>query len=485
MPYHSHNRGSGGRGGRGSGGRGGNYGRGGGGGRYGGRGGGKDSQYEAIMGRPAINICTWHLSGTCTKGTKCNNSKSLTIISKVDNSNKDDTTKNNANNYNNWNNQNKFHPTSDIALWLEKPDSPLKIFTSSHDGHWRLFNTLNGQFNKEFEHNMGGAVNVIIVAHNFLFCGFEAISKKIPNQKVGMVFAWNLTNPGDAPMELHMGLGGNEAHRTNMTPYAHSRGVTALITHGDVCFTGGKDHIIRIWKFEQTMNGGKGGFQLTKECCGHVGEITGFVFLNGMLWSSSTDGTIRLWESASNWECKHLIVGPPDGNATTTGNTAQAQPPNTPNGTSGQAVGHSAAVTSLLHLQNDQLGGGGSSYILSSSLDGTIKIWDSANGNCLSTTSHGLGIVSMALSTDNNGKPILLCGTENGSIVIRGILQTAKTAPMALLCYISSSPHYGHNGAVYSIVTGPPNTNYANTFYTAGEDGKMLIWQITGDLGMS
>lgn len=475
---------SGGRGGRsgrsgGRGGRGYGHSSGGGGGGGGGGRGGKNDEFR--LGHPTVKLCRDFIQrGTCPHGNNCTHNHVIQLISSLQNSNQDTSggsSSSNSSKHSSYykSNQNvnttTFFPTTDVALWLEKPDSPLKIFTSSHDGHWRLYNTVNGQFQKEVEHNMNGPVHTILVKHNFLFCGFEASSAKIPGQTVGMIFAWNLSNPGDMPMELHMG-GENQ-----LAPYAHSKGVKTLITHDDVCFSGGKDHIIRIWKFDTTMNQNKGGFKLLKECCGHVGEITGLVFVNGMLWSCSTDGTIRLWDSNSNWECKHLITGGSQ-NASVTGSISPTQ-----NGTGAQGPGHTNAVTSLKHFQSDQ---GGGSFILSSSLDGDIKVWDCANGNCLSTTKHGDGVVSMDLSKDLNGQPILLCGLVTGAIVVRGLLQTAKTAPMGFLCAIKH--HWegvGHEGAVYSIVAGPPNTNYANTFYTVGDDGKMMIWQIAGDLGMS
>ena len=488
MPYNPSYRGggrgrSGGRdgGGRGRGGRGGGRG---GGGRYhsgrGGRGGGDN----AILGHPIFTVCRNFLQqGNCNRGDSCTFGHSIQIVSDVPNSNKDPSKSNNQNNYNNnYNNyndsnnnnqnQNEFFPTTDISLWLENQESPLKIFTSSHDGHWRLYNTANGQFQKEVEHNMNGKVNTILVKHNFLFCGFESQCVKIPKQSVGFIFAWNLTTPGEPPMELQMGS-------PQLAPYAHSKGVSSLITHEDICISGGQDHIIRVWKYDPVMNTNKGGFQLIKTCCGHVGEVSAMVFLNGMLWSASVDGTIRLWDSNTNWECKHLISGPP------ADQQSQQQPQQT---TSPQqqtpqngASGHINAITALIPFQSEQ-----GTFILSSSLDGNIKIWNSADGNCLSTTAHGDGILSMAISKDLKGHDLLICGTIKGDIIMRGLLQTEKTAPMTYLCSVRISRDYaGHNGPVYSIVPGPPNTIYANTFYTAGDDGKMLVWQIAGDLGMS
>ena len=91
------------------------------------------------------------------------------------------------------NHHQSYHPTSDVTLWTDPSTNSLKIFTSSHDGHWRLYNTssnnsnttnsnstLNIQINKEFEHAMGGPIDIITVASGYLFCGFSGPSIRIP-----------------------------------------------------------------------------------------------------------------------------------------------------------------------------------------------------------------------------------------------------------------------------------------------------------------
>ena len=487
------------------------------GGRSRGRGHGHGHGHQRGPNQPHVVECTGFLTkGNCEKFQKgqCTFDHSVVRLSKVTNSKPKENTntynsKKNYNNYNNNynnnnNNSNKLHPTTDIAPWLEKPDSPLKIFTASQDGHWRLYNTTNGQFNIEVEHNLNGPIHTLLVKHNFLFCGFEAISSKIPNQTVGMILAWNLTNPSDPPMELHMGY---SQQSSNLAPYAHSKGVTCLITHDNVCFSGGKDHMIRIWKFDTTMNQNKGGFQLIKECCGHVGDVTGLVFWNGMLWSSSVDGTIRIWDSGSNWECKHLIVG---GTSNTSGGGSGNASPNT-NGTTSNTndvvgPGHTAPITSMIlfeqsqqsqqqqqQQQNQAQSPQSTPFIITSSLDGTVKVWDSTNGNCLSTTLPlDCGITTMAIMKEpKNQYPILILGCERGIIYIMSILQTLKVNnAMSYLVkldpkYLESCGHDQGYDAIHRIEVGPEGTQYANTFYSAGDDGNMVIWQIVSDMGMT
>jgi WD40 repeat protein len=93
-----------------------------------------------------------------------------------------------------------------------------------------------------------------------------------------------------------------------------------------------------------------------------------------------------------------------------------------------------------------------------------------------------MGIVSMALSSDTTGNPILICGTVMGKMMIRSLMEsmTMKTPPMCLLCTIDARYTFcGHEGVVNSIKSGP-----GNTFYSGGEDGKIFVWQITGGFGL-
>jgi len=55
-----------------------------------------------------------------------------------------------------------------------------------------------------------------------------------------------------------------------------------------------------------------------------------------------------------------------------------------------------------------------------------------------------------------------------------------KPKGLGLLIVIGTNiTDIGHTKAVNCIKTGP-----SNTFYSGGMDGKIFIWQITGDLGL-
>jgi WD40 repeat protein len=456
------------RGGRGGRGRG--RGRGSGRGRGRGHGHGHGSPND-VTGKPLFQPCRNYMtSNNCQHGANCSFKHVVQMHKNITNSDPEpqqqNNNNNNYNNYNdrgydnqsNYNNRNKLHPTTDVALWNDQSSGALKIFTASHDKNWRLYNTSTG-FSKEIQHDMGGKINSILVESNFLFCGFEAKALKVPAVDAGMIFAWNLGNPGDAPVEFHM-------HPT--APYAHAGGVTCLITKGDMCISGGRDCAIRIWKYDATLNAPKGGFKLIKTLHGHLGEITGLVIVGTMLWSCSTDITIRLWDSNADWDCKFLI---PQGGAqdnTATSGTPQSGPAPT-------GAGHTDALTDLLHYKS-QLG----DFVLSSSLDGKVKVWNSTNGECVTTTDNGVGIISMALSSDSKGAEILICGTAYGTVMLRSLQQTASTPAMAFLCTLDKNYcGCGHDGPVKRVIAGP-----SNTFYTAGDDGNLVVWQFTGSFDL-
>eukprot|EP00592_Proboscia_alata_P006491 CAMPEP_0194357174 /NCGR_PEP_ID=MMETSP0174-20130528/4696_1 /TAXON_ID=216777 /ORGANISM="Proboscia alata, Strain PI-D3" /LENGTH=516 /DNA_ID=CAMNT_0039127081 /DNA_START=47 /DNA_END=1597 /DNA_ORIENTATION=+ len=473
-----------------------------------GRGGG-----DSTSAPPRFNPCrTFSSTGSCQNGQNCKFAHLIKHHAAIDAS----TTKqpnnnsfNQNNNYNNngYNNQNQSspHAVSTVALWENA--GQLKMFSGAHDGSWRLWNPGNN-FVQEAEHFMippedqqqqqqqsgynqssspkkTGKVNVVKIENNFLFVGFEGRCVSVPGVSVGMVHAWNLSSAQDPPLEFHMDRTTTSAPlkpgEKSLTPYAHAMGVSSLLVTKDmVVVSGSKDGTIRIWKFTTTNPAvatpgavapasPASEFLLLNTLFGHAREITGLVLINmSMIWSSSTDYTIRLWD-ANTGQCQHLITSaeektpPPGGNMLAPADRAKK--------------GHTHAVTSLLVWKSE-----GGEFILSSSLDGKVMAW-SAQAECVASEPNGRGVVCMAIAhTDAGNQPLLLCGLEHGNIMVRNLRQTPSTPAFCLLMTISSRfIQVGHaeNTSVLSLTSGPHGT-----FYSGGSDGILNVWQFCGDFNL-
>ncbi|VEU36844.1 unnamed protein product [Pseudo-nitzschia multistriata] len=416
------------------------------GGRSGGRGGRSGGRGPSGL----IKICGFYTKRDDCSRVSCQHAHVIKLHAKIDATGK---INNNNNNNNGFSKGGDCHAVTSVAIW--ETGGNVKIFTGGKDGFWRLwsFNARTNQFDQEFEHQMGGPVETLVVASNYLFCGFDGISKALPEISVGMVHAWNLASPNDPPLEFHM--------QPNLIPYAHPSAVKKLLVIGQKVISGSVDGSIKLWTFQPpSAEHPKGAFVLTQNLLGHAREISGLVDVGSMLWSCSTDGSIRLWDMAKpGAPCQHFI--------------SMSSPASGGNDNSGP--GHTNAVTGLEKFKSSA-----GDFVLSCSLDGTVKAWNGGTGQCVASESHEDGVVSMSMIGDMNGKPCLLLGCESGMMYIRNLEPTAKIqqafAGLIILHEFVAVVHYG---AVKSLCKGP-----AGTFYTGGEDGKVLVYQITGDLGL-
>mmetsp|Transcript_8044 Transcript_8044/g.14623 ORF Transcript_8044/g.14623 Transcript_8044/m.14623 type:complete len:425 (-) Transcript_8044:120-1394(-) len=398
----------------------------------GGRSGGSGGGYQGRGGRGNINAPQARLR-PCSQFTttgSCNNSNCkfahvVKLHATIEATSR--LPQNNSNRYN------QYADVSSVAIW--ETQGAIKIFTGGNDGFWRLWNT--STFVKEFEHSVG-KVSCLKVASNFLFCGFENATTLLPEQTVGMIHAWNLATPTNPPLEFQI--------QTPLLPYAHNASTSCVLVEGaDKICSGSLDGSIRLWTFDTPTN----QFVLKQTIAGHAGQVTGLQLIDQhLLWSSSVDCSIRLWDLNKQGECQYLITK--------------------------ENNGHSNAVTGLLKFTSPA-----GQFVLSSSLDGTIKAWNGTNGECVASEAHGEGVVCMALATDLQQNPILLIGLESGNIMCRNVVQTPKTPAFCLLFTLSGKYTAGHEGAVKCLTEGP-----SSTFYSGGSDGKLMVWQIAGDLGI-
>ena len=378
---------------------------------------------------------SWTNTGKCNN-PNCEFAHIVKTHATVPASNQDTSATNDNNDNNNYNHHHRkvMHPVTDVAIW--ETQGIIKIFTASHDGFWRLWNTSGGSFVQEFESNMRGKVECLAVVNNFLFCGLEAPPLVNPHCPAGMCHVWNLNQPSAPPSELQL--------QTTHFPYAHNYAVTALEV--DVSgvvpkvFTGSSDGSIRAWSFRDNA------FGLETTLPGHQRDVSGLIYMpaNNLLWSSGMDGLIRIWD----------LSKPPLESAMH------------------KIDGHTNAVTSLLQF-NSPAG----VFVLSSSLDGYLKAWNGANGECVASENNKDGVTCMCLAQDPKDHPVVLLGMQSGSLVCRNLVQTPQTPAFQKLFVLIHQYTAGHTKAVRAIAPGP-----SSTFYSVGEDGNMMVWQLMADL---
>lgn len=269
----------------------------------------------------------------------------------------------------------------------------------------------------------------------FLFAGFEGRFPFNPKISVGMMRGWNLENPQTAPFEFFV---------SDVMPFAHTMNIQAVEVATDsmgnaTLFSGSADGSIRYWQLDPAMNRFK--------CCGvmerHVRGVTRLkTFAVGgasILASASVDSTIRLWDLAT-YQCVKVL--------------------------SADDNGHTDAVMDLEFWVN-----GNEAFLISGALDCEIIVWSlTPPFQQLFKETQDSQVTALCGTQDAVQAPILLIGMADGTISVKELPSFAyKTT-------LGANLNRGHQDAVRRITTGP-----SNTFFSAGNDRKMIAWQITGD----
>ncbi|EEF50425.1 zinc finger CCCH domain-containing protein 48 [Ricinus communis] len=227
-----------------------------------------------------------------------------------------------------------------------------------------------------------------------------------------VIKAWNLQSGTDLSLDAH-------------GPFGQ---VYAMAVTEDTLFAGAQDGSILVWRgsTESPMP-----FQLATSLNAHTGAVICLIVGNGekRLYSGSTDGTIRAWD-VDTLQCVHTLNE------------------------------HADAVTSLICWDN---------YLLSCSLDRTIKVWAcTAEGNLEVIYTHNLehGAVTLCGLSDLEAKPVLCCSCNDNSVCLFDL------------------PSFSERGRIFSkqevrtIQTGPNGL-----FFTGDEAGLVTVWRLTESYG--
>ncbi|XP_019463070.1 PREDICTED: protein ROOT INITIATION DEFECTIVE 3-like [Lupinus angustifolius] len=124
-------------------------------------------------------------------------------------------------------------------------------------------------------------------------------------------------------------------------------------------------------------------------------------------------------------------------------------------------LGHMSTITGLLTLP-----GSCSSVLVSSSLDGTCKVWDIISGKLLQSQVYSLPITSISL---DHGHEFLFYGIVNGTIIVNKLNIGLEEGPIT---FGQSFELKGHSGSITAL------TSCQAGLISGSEDCTICIWNV-------
>uniref|UniRef100_A0A7S3R498 Uncharacterized protein n=2 Tax=Dunaliella tertiolecta TaxID=3047 RepID=A0A7S3R498_DUNTE len=216
----------------------------------------------------------------------------------------------------------------------------------------------------------------MLLAGGFLFVGFHKGTE-------GIIKVWNMATGSDHILTGHKG------------------GINCLAIAGTALVSGGQDHSLRVWNFNQQAGIFMSQAIITKEDGGHSSCIIAITVLGPYMFTTDFDGTILVWDLTAGKVTQSLTCA------------------------------HDGPIMQLLVYE---------SHMLSAGIDGVIKVWE-----VLSSPAPGMvlkpepdfvfdkdkseegprraklqrpGILAMAGTSDPAGTPILMV-SYNGEKCVR------------------------------------------------------------------
>ncbi|KAF2569790.1 hypothetical protein F2Q68_00026945 [Brassica cretica] len=200
--------------------------------------------------------------------------------------------------------------------------------------------------------------------------------------------------------------------------------VRTMTVGNGMLFAGTSSGSISVWK--ATDSESDPFTYLTSLKGHHSGEVTCFIVGGHRLYSGSVDRTIKAWD-LNTLECTMTLRH------------------------------HTDTVTSLLCW--DQ-------FLISSSLDGTIKVWACSENGSLTVTNtrrQEQSVHTLCGMSDAEGKPIVFCSYENGTVSICDL------------------PSFEVRGKMFSTNTvGTITIGPEGLLFTGDKNGKLRVWSLAG-----
>ncbi|KAK4411344.1 Zinc finger CCCH domain-containing protein 17 [Sesamum angolense] len=200
--------------------------------------------------------------------------------------------------------------------------------------------------------------------------------------------------------------------------------VCSMVLDDDKLFAGMEDGSLLMWKLNlETVT-----LEAAEQRKEHHGAVCSLVLgSNNRLYSGSRDGTIRVWDR-QNLQCLHTLYG------------------------------HTRDVMAIICWDN---------YLLSASLDNTLKIWaatESGSIEVIHEIKEDCGFTALCGIHDAEAKPILLCACNDNTVRLYDL------------------PSFTERGRIFSkreVEVIEIGSN--GLFFTGDASGEIAVWKLLGD----
>ncbi|KAI3640515.1 hypothetical protein MIR68_001393 [Amoeboaphelidium protococcarum] len=304
----------------------------------------------------------------------------------------------------------------------------------------------------------------------------------------GQILAFDTTNGNVLP--LIPGSNKVDQIQSDSVLNAHNGTIWSLAWNqrSNTLYSGASDKLIKVWDIETVSTDPEESsstsrlsqqsqslkYRQRSEFRGHEGKIYALLSINDLLFSSSSDRTVRVWKDSG----RHYNLNPLD---------------NTDNNNSCLSIftEHQENVNCLSEFQNEEYSDSSSQSpqsqqvassglkIVSGSSDRTIKLWDVERGECILTLpttlqlsgQSGNVIPSMISGIENTGSEVLDVSSGAGLVFASTYDATIEIFDPRTIRKVGTL--IGHNWEVWQI-------QYAgrNTLFSASFDHQIKRWDL-------